>query len=333
MFISSRSSGTTPPPIRRSGLRITRSAGVHLPPPRLSRSPSQVSTFRDEGVEREDILPRPARRRRILSPPLPTFTTTISTPPYDTSSPDPIGLNDIPAPGSSSLPQSPTPRRIHRRSASPSHSPSRMRTVSLGRSAPMLGEPRFAHVSPPHSPSRAWLEEYGQYQARSEGGVAEPERGYLNTLWGGLADLADERPQRRRAREENGDEEERASTRRRYGLDLEERDRASRRNMDRYDELRRRREARQRDTRTDGLVFEPWSPALPSSAITAATGGSGLFGSDSHLPVPQDMPRHVMADVMADRGGPPRPISVWPTDPWDEVDSGSGEMSSYHYII
>ena len=40
----------------------------------------------------------------------------------------------------------------------------------------------------------------------------------------------------------------------------------------------------ERDSRRDGVVFEPLSPALPSSAISAASGTEGRFGPSYHLP-------------------------------------------------
>lgn len=329
--------------------------GSRSPPPqrRLSRSSSEESvTIGGARSEREGIPPRRIHRlRRVTTRSFPPpVTATASTPPYAPSSPDPIGLIDIPAPRSSSQPQSPTPRRIHqridyRRSQSPSYSPSRTRYISL--SVPPLSavEPSTAAVSPPHSPSRVWLEEYAQHQAvpayRPSGSRQDyhhPSYTYGEDVWADLEGL--ERPPQRRRRDEDVLDEERAAIRRRHRYIAEAGEREERRHMQRYaDAPQHRNEARQRDTRRDGVVFDAFSPPLPSSAISGNHLGGGLFGSDSHLPEPGILPsRH---DVLPERDSSsfidfdfqPRPVPVYPSDAWEEAEGGSGGMSSYPYII
>ncbi|CAD6581160.1 MAG: hypothetical protein TREMPRED_002938 [Tremellales sp. Tagirdzhanova-0007] len=328
---------------------------LRLPRPGLHRSPSAATVFHHgtAGSQPEGTLRPARRRRRIVSPPISAFTATISSPPIDTLSPDPISLNDRPPSLSSSQPQSPTPRRVHpvwQRSASPSHSPSRTRHVSLGRPPPTGGnETQINVTSPPHSPSRAWLEEYRQYQGRAESGWMRPSLDasayYVSHhLWGGLDDTGEGRPQRRRRREEagleEGDEEEEDGRGngppRRHTVRLAENIPAgSRHTAPDHDEQRRSRDATRRNSRRDGVIFDSWSPELrPLTASAHAGGGNGgLFGSDSHLPDSGDTlirnPTMAERDFLIDFDAQAEPLPPWPSDVWDEVDS---EMASYHYI-
>ena len=335
---------------------------TYRPRLRLSRSPSE-ETVRDRHDENDARLRRRRWERSNSSSPPPNFRLVprsedniplLRSPPSGPSSPDPIGLSDVPAARSSSLPQSPTPRRVFRRPPGPSQSPSRTRTLSLGLPPPSMRafaqNPPVVPVSPPHSPSRIWLEEYQQQQIRAAGGPQETELDYLHPLWGGPEDMEGLRPSRRRPREDI-EQDGRPATRRRHGEHGAERqyvaapnhgDQPRQQNIERYNDFQRRREARHRDGRRDGLVFDYWSPALPSPTMSAVPGiGGGLFDSDSHLPDGEDLPEHLPSrrhvlprhddQSFIDFTGPPRHLSTHLGDTWDEVDDGM--LAPFDYII
>ena len=313
---------------------------------RLSRSSSEESVSIHGSLHELEVPSLRSRRQRAVrrTPPASSFPNPIRSPPqrstnlphqhrspaYYPYSPDPIGLTDVSAPRSSSLPQSPTPRRIHRRSHSPSYSPSRTRSMNLGLPPPLVGDSHPSVVSPPHSPSRVWLEEYNRQQGSTDGGARELGRGYLNNLLGGPEDLP-ERSTRRRLREETGFDEARSVSRRRFGAELEEREQALRRNMTQRDESQRRREVRHHDPRRDGVVFVPLSPDLPFPTISSAHGaGGGLFGPDSYLSESNDPPSRRYILPYHD---PPDFIDFVGVHQTDEADYGNEEMASYHYIV
>lgn len=376
---SSRPAGTISPRAVRPRLGFIDGLDDSGRRSRLSRSPSEDSlsnpttyTTRNSPADREEAVTRRIHRlRRVRSrlrpastvasatshhSPLPSlpFPTTSpryrynpTTPPYAPSSPDPIGLDyiqDLPRPRSSSQPASPTPRHVHgrngyRRSQSPSHSPSRTGHVSLGVPPLSVAEPLPAALSPPHSPSLAWLEEYSQHRAVTSGRPAGSGMSYERSgpvyshhqpLWTVNALEGDLRPLRRQSREEDDEEEERPSTRRRYGSNQEDHDQTP----GGRDGPQSRLLVPPRDTRRDGIVIEPVSPA---------PGSGGLFGSDSHLlrTDAADLPsrrntlsqRNVAMAAHRDTIGRPTPrdMDFWSTDTWEEV--GEGESLSYRYII
>jgi hypothetical protein len=175
------------------------------------------------------------------------------------TSPDPIAL-------------SPRPRR---RSHSPSHSPSRVRSLALA------AGPRPA-TSPPHSPSQAWLDEYSLSARPSRAELTE-EQSWLNE-WEAEAFGQDfygaSIPSRGAARRSRP-----RDARQWTDMEPDEPETARMRHEDPYYPpgmgrttrtpiLRRRpveslRRTTGRDTRRDRVVFEGISPVLPSSNMSA----------------------------------------------------------------